>query len=90
MQSPKIESPPCSIIPPVDDPEREIIIAVMGLTGNPQECLKVAAYQLRKISGTGKSHFIREVSGIQVPHVKAGSNSPSCKITPAGEFQLKR
>ncbi|PUU72376.1 hypothetical protein B9Z19DRAFT_1111768 [Tuber borchii] len=49
---------------PMDDPEKEVIIAVMGPKGNTHVCPKPAVYQLRQLLGAGKSYFIREVSGI--------------------------
>ena len=71
---------PSTIVPPMDDLEKEITIAVMGLTSNIHACPKSAVYWLRQLLGVGKSYFIREVSGIS--DIEVGGNRYSCKVVP--------
>ena len=67
--------------------EREIKIAVIGVTGNTHTCPKSVVYYLRPLLGVGKSRFIREVSGISDIVLKRGLYS--CNYVPRRRFRLK-
>ena len=67
-----------------DGTEREIIIAVMGVSGNAHTYPKSAVYLLRPLLDVGKSYFIREVSGIW--DIEVSNRLDSCKIFPGSRM----
>ena len=77
--SPDTKHPPPTITV-TNGTKREIIIAVMGATGNIHTCPKPAVYRLKQLLGVGKSYFIREVSGTS--DIEVGDDLYPCKISP--------
>jgi len=67
-------------LPPTDVVEREIIIAVMGMTGITHIYPKPATYQLRQLLGEGRGYFVRGVSGIS--DIEVSGDLYACKIFP--------
>ena len=61
-------------------PNREVIVAVMGVTGKIQSLFKTCIDWLRSVIGAGKSYFVREVSGNS--EVKVSDGLYSCMVTP--------
>ncbi|PUU74173.1 hypothetical protein B9Z19DRAFT_1001545 [Tuber borchii] len=69
-----------STIPPKDSLGTEIIIALMGVTGKIQSLLEPCIRWLRRATGSGKSYFVREVSGNSEVEVSGDLYSCTSKV----------